>query len=350
MGAAAAASLAFHALGMWVWVILRARMTRERQPAPEEPMLVEVIAPEPATQSVAAPVPKSAPRIVHHEPAAPSPPVPSVSAPPIAPVPAVTPSQSRPARRPISLALAPHVDAPPAEAPAAKLHPAFDPRAFPADAPPPMETPGIDLESVLEFKRERERPMQLPEVFDKFLRDRKAFEKPRPDYTIKRQKDGSAVYHDQRADRFDATLAPDGSLEFDDHHVHRDSFTKQFKKWLEDPFHNAPPMPSLAFGIDITDELMRAHGEDPYADIKRKLLASTLEERQRMADVYRRETLAAALVGLRSYLRLLAADSHRSHAEKRRLLRELADETDDTPAGRRAREIILEFLDQFQRR
>jgi hypothetical protein len=363
MRAATAASLALHALGLWT--ILRARLTEER-PIPEEPMLVEVIEAERIAESGALPARRSLPRIEREPapavrapvaPAAQPAPVSkpkSLALPPLRDAPgaesaqeaAIAPAPPPRPPKPMSLALLPHFDAP-----VAKPRPAFDPRAFPAEPLPPMETPGIDLDSVLEFKRGQERPQaRLPEVFDKWLRGREVFAKPRPDYSIQHRKDGSARYQDERADRFSATVSPDGSLAFEDHHLHGPNFTEQFKKWIEDPFHNAPPMPSLVIGLDITDEIMRAYGQDPYADIKRKLLASTLEERQRMADVYRRETMAAALVGLRAYLRALWTDPSRSTAENRRLLQALADETDDSAGGHRAREIILEFLNHFEAR
>ena len=207
-----------------------------------------------------------------------------------------------------------------------------------------MEAPGTDVESVLEFKRGTERQSRLPEAWEKLFADRGP---PKPDYKVKPHRDGSKTYQDVRADRFDAVQAPDGTLAFDDHHIHAESFRKQWQKWLADPLHNAPPMPSLLLGIDITDEIMRAHGEDPYAAVKRKLLDETLPERQKIADQHRRETMAAALTGLRPFLRALVTDPTRSLAEKRRLLADLADECDDTAAGHIARGIISEFSAQL---
>jgi hypothetical protein len=334
MGAAAAASLALHAA--LVWAIVRARLSKERAPAPEEPMMIDVVGAEPA-------VARSTERSVGR----------SVGAPNV--------KSSEGVRRPVEPALPPRESPAPVErAPSPPrgpitlaLKPQFEPlpqKAFNFERPglaPPMETPEPDVDSVLEFKRDQERPTKVPEVWEKLWR---GHDEPRPDYKIARHKDGSSTYADNRADRFKATVSPDGTIAFEDHHVHRRSLREQWRKWIEDPLHNPPPLPTLAFDFDLTDEIMRAMGEDPYLDVQRKLAAGTLEERQRMADEYRRETLQAAMAGLRSFLRALIADPTRTDETKRQLLRELADETDDTPAGRRAREIILESLDQFQRR
>jgi hypothetical protein len=341
MGAAAGVSLALHALG--VWLIVRARLSRERTLAPEEPMMIDVVGAEPAEpakpavvarstersvgRSVGAPLVKSSEGARRHlEPALP----PRESPAPVEKAPA-------PPRGPVTLALKPNFVPLPQRA----LN--FERPA----GPPPMETPEADIDSVLEYKRNEERPTKVPEVWDKLMR---GHDEPRPDYKIARHRDGSSTYDDNRANRFKATISPDGTIAFEDKHVHRRSLREQWRKWVEDPLHNLPPLPSLAFEFDLTDEIMRAMGEDPYVDVKRKLVAGTLDERQRMADEYRRETLQAAMAGLRSFLRALIADPTRTADTKRRLLHELADETDDTPAGRRAREIILEALDQFQRR
>jgi len=333
MGAAAAASLALHGLG--VWAIVRARLSRERSTTPDQPMMIDVVGAEPA-------VAKSAPRSVGRSVGAPfvkssegsrrrvEPAVPQPEMPPVEKAP-------QPPRGPITLALKPQFDPLP--------RPAFN-FERPSLAPP-METPEPDVESVLEYKRNEERPTNVPEVWAKLLG---AHDEPKPDYKIARHKDGSSTYDDNRADRFKATVSPDGTIAFEDHHVHRRTLREQWRKWVEDPLHNPPPLPTLTFDFDLTDEVMRALGEDPYLDVKRKLVAGTLEERQHMADEYRRQTLQAAMAGLRQFLGALIADPTRTAETKRRLLRELADETDDTPAGRRAREIILEALDQFQRR
>ena len=338
MVAAAAASVALHALVFWS--LRRARVSPERPP--EEPVEIDVLAPEPpgpapkstppesraiaraSTPRESRSVPRELPPVPREGPPRESPPAPKAS-----PTPSVAP-------RDLDLGL--HAQLTPLP------NPALDPNAAPTHAPPPMEAPGTDVESVLEYKRITERATRVPEAWEKLFGDRG---EPKPDYKVKPKRDGSKVYHDQRADRFDAVMAPDGTLAFDDHHIHAESFRKQWKKWLEDPLHNAPPMPSLLLGIDITDEIMRAHGEDPYSAIKRKLLDDTLPERQKLADQHRRETMAAALAGLRPFLRALVADPRRSTADKRRLLKDLADECDDTPGGHIARQIIVEFEDQL---
>jgi hypothetical protein len=341
--AAAAASVALHALVFWS--LRRGRVAAERPH--EEPVEIDVLGSEPRETPASAPVRKPvASRERESRPSERSsrpsehPSRPAEVEAPSARSPA-PPSAVPPSTQPRDLDLGLHAQLAPLP------NPAFDPKASPTHAPQPMEAPGTDVESVLEYKRSTERASRLPEAWEKLFADRG---EPKPDYKVKPKRDGSKVYHDQRADRFDAIMAPDGTLAFDDHHIHAESFRKQWQKWLADPLHNAPPMPSLLLGIDITDEIMRAHGEDPYSAIKRKLLDDTLPERQKLADQYRRETMAAALAGLRPFLRALVADPTRSRIEKRRLLRELADECDDTPGGHIAREIIAEFETQLGNR
>jgi hypothetical protein len=354
VAAAAAASVALHALVFWS--LRRGRTGGERPAA--EPIVVELLGSEPRGP---------APRVADHGPRASA----RISTPheprwrshdPHSRPPEAPPGETPPATRMPPSAAPPRAidgraDALPSMTASGidlRLHtplaplptPGLNPYASPVHAAPPIEAPGTDVESALEYKRSTERPSRLPEAWEKLFAARA---QPEPDYAVKRRRDGSRIYHDQRADRFDAVMAPDGTLAFDDHHIHARSFREQWQKWLADPLHNAPPMPSLLLGFDATDEIMRAHGEDPYAAIKRKLLDDTLPERQRLADQHRRETLAAALAGLRPLVRALLADPTRSISEKRRLLKELADECDDTPGGRIARDIIAESAAALER-
>jgi hypothetical protein len=352
VGGAIAVSLAAH--GLVVGVVLRTRLSRPLPARVEEPLQVELATPEPpaAVAPGAAPAEATAKPSLRTRPLGVSslPPPPPTTPPPSAPAaPSVGPTPPRP---PPAASTGPIPDlsyharfGSSVAAPAVRLHPAFDPQAFPARAEDPMESPDATIESVLEFKRAHERPTAVPEAYRKLQADEAA---PAPDYSIAHHRDGSAVYRDARAHRFDATIAADGTVSFDDHHVHVRNPAEQLRRWVDDPIHNLPPMPELIIDIDLTDELMRALGQDPYAPIKRKLLADTLALRQRRADAHRRETLVAAMTGLRPFLRALCADPRRSAAEKRALLRDLADEADlETPAGRRAREIILEVLGQL---
>jgi hypothetical protein len=226
------------------------------------------------------------------------------------------------------------------------LQAAFDWRSSPGVPQPDVGHPGTDVDSVLEWKREQSRPAHdLPPWFTNLFPNLGARDGPSdPAYKSERRKDGSVVHEDARYGRFDATVRPDGTVEFTDHEVQRKSWRQAWHEWLRDPLHNAPPMPQLAFSFDLTDTFMRRHGQDPYRLVKSKFMDDTLAAREQDAATYRAETMAKALEELPGYLAALWGGPG-SALEKLRTLYQLWDEVDtSTAGGRRAREIILEFL------
>jgi hypothetical protein len=77
---------------------------------------------------------------------------------------------------------------------------------------------------------------------------------------------------------------------------------------------------------------------------KRRLLEATRDERAEMAAVARRERELVAIRELPGRLDRLWEDRRLGVAERRRLIFELLDECDETPAGRTARATILGWI------
>jgi hypothetical protein len=96
--------------------------------------------------------------------------------------------------------------------------------------------------------------------------------------------------------------------------------------------------------FDLTDEIMRGLGQDPYAQEKARFLSATFEFRIRMAIEARKADLKKAFEQLPSRLDELWGDERYSPRERRRILYELWYETDRTPEGERAATIIRDFI------
>lgn len=96
--------------------------------------------------------------------------------------------------------------------------------------------------------------------------------------------------------------------------------------------------------MDLTDEIMRALGQDPYRVEKARFLAATFEVRIKLAVAAHREDMRKSLDRLPDVLADLWGDSRYSARERRRVLFELWRETDSTPEGVRAANTIERFI------
>jgi hypothetical protein len=96
--------------------------------------------------------------------------------------------------------------------------------------------------------------------------------------------------------------------------------------------------------FDLTDEIMRALGQDPYALDKARFLSATFEFRINLAIEARKLAMKKALDHLPGYLDELWADDRYSPRERRRILYELWYETDHTPDGGRAAKLMDAFI------
>jgi hypothetical protein len=92
--------------------------------------------------------------------------------------------------------------------------------------------------------------------------------------------------------------------------------------------------------FDLTDEIMRAHGQDPYAYEKARFLSATFEFRIQMAIEARKADLKSSLALLPERLDELLGDERYTARERRRILYELWYETDATAEGERAARAI----------
>jgi hypothetical protein len=125
--------------------------------------------------------------------------------------------------------------------------------------------------------------------------------------------------------RFKAQIARDGAVTLEDRHA-------------------AVVGPMVLF--DLTDELMRALGQDPYRYEKQRFLEATFERRVQKAEEDRKETLRQALWDLPEYLHTIWFSRARTRAEARRLLFLLWEETAEDAGGAEARAIIEVFIER----
>ena len=116
-------------------------------------------------------------------------------------------------------------------------------------------------------------------------------------------------------------------------------------------FFDAPVMLlGVRAGFDLTDELMRFAGQDPYRYQEAHFLAATHEMRVRMAAHAHAEDLAQSRVELAGRLRSIACDDRQRPPERRAIIQALRAELDVTaPAGRAQAEEIGRFLEELDR-
>lgn len=103
-----------------------------------------------------------------------------------------------------------------------------------------------------------------------------------------------------------------------------------------------------AGNADLTDELMRMNGQDPYRQEKALFLAATRELRFGMAVRAAAEDIRAARAELPARLLSIACDPSRSPHERRAIIEALRQEMDgNKPAAREAAATITRFLASF---
>jgi hypothetical protein len=107
-------------------------------------------------------------------------------------------------------------------------------------------------------------------------------------------------------------------------------------------FWNAPAvLVSVNIAFDLTDELMRMSGQDPYRFAKARFLAGTREMRAELGARAHADDLRRSMVDLPKYVQAIACDPTRSLAERRALLAALRTELDGTTSeGRAAASVI----------
>ncbi len=116
--------------------------------------------------------------------------------------------------------------------------------------------------------------------------------------------------------QFGARTDPDGKVHFSDSEAYQGEY-------FADPETGNV---GLRVTFDITDQLMRAHGMDPYWAAKLRWLDETRDERDAMALAARRERLRAAIARLPVFLDAVWRDDRYSASDRRRILFQLWDE------------------------
>ena len=107
-----------------------------------------------------------------------------------------------------------------------------------------------------------------------------------------------------------------------------------------------PPVQlNVTWRFDITDELMRMNGQDPYRYQKAKFLVATHDLRAHMAAKMHAERIRRASAELPSRLLSIACDERLSPRDRRAILEALRAEIDTSiPQGRKAAEEIDAFV------
>jgi len=96
--------------------------------------------------------------------------------------------------------------------------------------------------------------------------------------------------------------------------------------------------------FDLTDELLRLDGQDPYRLEKARFLAVTHDARIEMAAKAHADNIRRAASELPARLHAIACDPELSAAEKRAVLAALRDEMNTSPEGRDAAARVGDFL------
>lgn len=111
-------------------------------------------------------------------------------------------------------------------------------------------------------------------------------------------------------------------------------------------FFDAPVLLlSVAGSFDLTDELMRLGGKDPYRYEKARFMTGTRELRARLAARTHADDVRQATDHLRRRIEEIADDGALSVADRRAIIQALAAEMDaGTAEGQAARATIDEFL------
>jgi hypothetical protein len=96
--------------------------------------------------------------------------------------------------------------------------------------------------------------------------------------------------------------------------------------------------------LDISDEIMRLHGQDPYRYEKARFLTATREMRARMATKAHAEDLQLSAAEVPARLQQIACDSSLTLSEKKALLEALRAELDSGPDAQRSADLIRATL------
>jgi hypothetical protein len=135
---------------------------------------------------------------------------------------------------------------------------------------------------------------------------------------LRRHRDGT---HHYQGHAFKAVVEPDGSVTFDDGHAQ-----------------------GLTVRFDITELIMRRHGEDPYRVEKNWFLEGTSEFRQELFERWQEKQTLVAVRKLRIRLLRISEDDTLPDREKAALIIGIFRDTADNESGESARTAIAEFV------
>lgn len=111
--------------------------------------------------------------------------------------------------------------------------------------------------------------------------------------------------------------------------------------------YQQPALVSALGRFDLTDELTRMSGQDPYRVEKARFLAATRDARITMAAGMHAANIRQAMADLPARLEAIACDPWLSTTEKRGILMALRDEMNASAEGRAAAAQVSEALTRF---
>ncbi|MGF1466873.1 MAG: hypothetical protein ACFCGT_12140 [Sandaracinaceae bacterium] len=143
---------------------------------------------------------------------------------------------------------------------------------------------------------------------------------------LRRRSDGSYAY---AGHAFEAVIAPDGHVEFDDR-----------------PALDNGGGISTTFAGDITNMFMEAAGQDPHAAERLWFMRHTEELRARLEREHRRREMATAVRRLRGRLSRIWATESRSYRARRARLFQIWDDMAEDGSARSARAAVIRFIQE----
>jgi hypothetical protein len=109
-------------------------------------------------------------------------------------------------------------------------------------------------------------------------------------------------------------------------------------------FEAAVVLVGVSARLDISDEVMRLHGQDPYRYEKARFLTATRELRARMAAKAHAEDLQVGAAELPARLQQIACDPSLTLAQKKAVLEAQRAELDSGPDAQRSADLIRATL------
>lgn len=163
----------------------------------------------------------------------------------------------------------------------------------------------------------------------------------RPAPELHAMRDGSYTYSNSR---FHVRIDPDGDVSFQDIHFGASGPGEWADAAGLPP--GSQPVALVTIRFDITEEWMRANGQDPLRTERAWFMTETEELRERLHASAVRRFDSNSMRRLSARLAAIASDAHMSTSAKHAAVLEIWDDCATDSIGERARAQIVEFVQQ----